>query len=173
MKLLHTADWHVGRTLHRRQRLDECAAVLEEVTEIAHREQVDAVLVCGDIFEHFAPSAEAERIVYGTLLNLRATGAHVVVVPGNHDYAKRLGAVEELFAAAGVQLVPEVRRPSEGGIVKLTARDGHTRAEIACLPWVGERLLFSAADMMRRAGGAVQGVRGGAPAADRPPVRAA
>src|SRR4051794_17037813 len=122
MKLLHTGDWHVGRTLHRRQRLDECAAVLQEVTEIARSEQVDVVLVCGDVFEHFAPSAEAERIVYGTLLALRATGAEVIVIPGNHDYAKRFGAVEEVFSAAGVRVVPEVRRPSQGGIVKVTAR---------------------------------------------------
>jgi exonuclease SbcD len=148
MKLLHTGDWHVGRTLHRRQRLDECADVLDEVTAIARNEDVDVVLVCGDIFEHFAPSAEAERIVYRTLLALRATGAEVIVVPGNHDYAKRFGAVEELFAAAGVSVVPEVRRPAEGGIVKLTGRGG-TRVEIACLPWIGERLLYSAADLMR------------------------
>src|SRR3954470_450788 len=124
MKLLHTADWHVGRTLHRRQRLDECAAVLDEVTEIARDEQVDAVLVCGDVFEHFAPSAEAERIVYSTLLALRATGAEVLVIPCNHDNAKRFRAVESLCQAAGVRVVPEVRRPTEGGVVEFNGRDG-------------------------------------------------
>lgn len=148
MRLLHTGDWHVGRTLHRRQRLDECDAVLAEVTEIARREAVDVVLVCGDVFEHYAPSAEAERIVYSTLLALRATAAEVVVVPGNQDNAKRFGAVEQVFGAAGVRVVPEVRRPDAGGVVELTGRDG-TRVQIACLPWVAERLLYSAADLMR------------------------
>ncbi|MDA0160595.1 exonuclease SbcCD subunit D [Solirubrobacter ginsenosidimutans] len=147
MRLLHTGDWHVGRTLHRRQRLDECAAVLGELVEVAAAEAVDAVLVCGDVFEHFAPSAEAESIVYRTLLALRATGAEVVVIPGNHDYARRFAAVEGLFAAAGVTAVSSVRRPDQGGIVRLTARDG-TALEVACLPWVGERTLSSAADLM-------------------------
>ena len=54
------------------------------------------MLVCGDVFEHFAPSAEAERIVYSTLLALRATGAEILVIPGNHDNAKRFAAVERL-----------------------------------------------------------------------------
>lgn len=147
MKLLHTADWHVGRTLHRRQRLDEAAAVLDEVVEIAGREAVELVLVCGDLFERQTPSAEAERIVYSTLLRLREGGAEVLVVTGNHDNPRRFSAVEELFAAAGVRVVPEVRRPDAGGVVSVATGDG-TRAQIACLPWVPERLLFGAEEMM-------------------------
>jgi len=147
VRILHTGDWHVGRTLHRRQRLEESEAVLSEVVQIAAGQQVDLVLVCGDVFDHFAPSAEAERIVYRTLLDLRGTGAEVVVVPGNHDNARRFTAVEALFAAAGVQVVSEVRRPDAGGIVRLRGRDG-TPVEVACLPWVAERMLFGAAEMM-------------------------
>lgn len=148
MRLLHTGDWHVGRTLHRRHRLDECETVLEEVVGIAESESVDVVLVCGDVFEHYAPSAEAERIVYKTLLDLRATGAEVIVVPGNHDNPKRFGAVESLLGAAGVRVVPEVRRPDEGGVVEVTI-DGGSRLQVACLPWVAERVLYTAADLMR------------------------
>lgn len=148
MRILHTADWHVGRTLHRRQRLDECKAVLDEVVEIAQREQVDLVLVCGDVFDQYAPSAEAERIVYSALLALRHTGSDVVVIPGNHDNAKRFRAVEALFEAAGVHVVSDVRRPADGGVIELTVRDG-TRVQVACLPWVAERMLYSAADLMR------------------------
>jgi exonuclease SbcD len=147
LRVLHTGDWHVGRTLHRRQRLEEAAAVLTEVVEIAERETVDLVLVCGDLFEHHAPSAEAERIVYSTLLALRRSGAEVVVVPGNHDNAKRFRAIEEVFAAAHVHVVPDVRRPAEGGVVEIEGRDG-VRAQVACLPWVPERLMFGAEEMM-------------------------
>ena len=95
-------------------------------------------------------------------------------IPGNHDYAKRLGAVEALFAAAGVHVVPEVRRPERrAASSSCTARDGTTRAEIACLPWVRRAAAVQRGGHDARAGGAVQGVRGGAPAADRPPLRAA
>lgn len=145
MRILHTADWHVGRTLHRRQRLDEADEVLGEIVTVAEREAVDLVLVCGDLFEHYAPSAEAERIVYRTLLELRKR-AQVVVIAGNHDNAKRLSAVREVFGAAGVWLVPEIRRPDQGGVVQLSC--GGQRAQIACLPWVAERLLFDAEGMM-------------------------
>lgn len=149
MKLLHTGDWHVGRTLHRRQRLEECEAALAEVAAIAREEAVDVVLVCGDVFEHFAPSAAAERIVYAALLALREIGVEMIVIPGNHDNAKRFGAIENLLLAAGVRLVPEVRRPDAGGIIEVTARDGATRLQVACLPWVAERALHTAADLMR------------------------
>jgi exonuclease SbcD len=147
MRILHTGDWHVGRTLHRRQRLDEAREVLAEVIEITERQAVDLVLVCGDVFEHYAPSAEAEQIVYRTLLALRRTGSDVVVIAGNHDNARRLAAVEEVFGATGVRLVPDVRRPDAGGVIELQARSGE-RAQVACLPWIPERLLFGADEMM-------------------------
>ena len=148
MRILHTADWHVGRTLYRRQRLDECEAVLAELAQIAAEEQVDLVLVCGDVFEQYAPSAEAERIVYSTLLALRQTGAQVLVIPGNHDNPRRFHAVEEVFAVAGVRIVPKVMRPERGGVVEIKASDG-ARVQVACLPWVAERELYTAADLMR------------------------
>jgi exonuclease SbcD len=148
MRILHTGDWHVGRTLHRRPRLDEVEAALREVTEIAAEEAVDLVLVCGDVFEHSAPSAEAERIVYDALLALRGTGARLVVVPGNHDNARRFAAVEKLLHVAGIDVVPGVRRPQEGGILEIPSRNGDTAAQVAALPWVPERVLFGAAEMM-------------------------
>jgi exonuclease SbcD len=148
MKILHTADWHVGRTIHRRQRLDEAAAVLDEVVAIAEGEEVDLVLVCGDVYEHFAPSAEAERIVYTALLRLSRAAIPVVLVAGNHDYARRLVAVQELLRAVDVHVAAEPRRPSEGGVIEIQSREGDETAQIAVLPWVPERLLFGAEEMM-------------------------
>lgn len=148
MRVLHTADWHVGKTLHRRQRLDEVAAVLNEVVEIARDQAVDLTLVCGDIFDQFAPSAEAERIVYKALVDLRATGCAVLAIPGNHDNARRFAAIERLSEAAGIQFVPAVRRPDAGGILEIPSRDGSQIAQVAALPWVPEKQLFGAEEMM-------------------------
>jgi exonuclease SbcD len=148
MRVLHTGDWHVGKTLHRRQRLEEVDRVLGEVVAIARDEAVDLTLVCGDVFDHFAPSAEAERIVYRALLGLREAGSAVVVIPGNHDNAKRFGAVEQLSEAAGIVVVPEVRRPGAGGVVEVASRDGAQVAQVAVLPWVPEKALFGAEEMM-------------------------
>jgi DNA repair protein SbcD/Mre11 len=148
MRVLHTADWHVGKTLRRQQRLDEAEAVIHEVVEIAASERVDLTLVCGDLFDQFAPSAEAERIVYRSLVALRDAGSAVLVLPGNHDNAKRFAAIERLFEAAGILVVPEVRRPDQGGIVTVASRDRTQTAQVATLPWVTERLLFGAEQMM-------------------------
>jgi exonuclease SbcD len=148
MRILHTADWHVGKTLRRRPRLAETADVLADVVRIAFEEEVDVVLVCGDIFDQFAPSAEAERVVYQTLLELRAGGSQVLVIPGNHDNAKRFSAIEQLTGAAGIQLVPEVRRPESGGLIELPSRDGKHVAQVATLPWVSEKSLIGAEEMM-------------------------
>ena len=95
MRFLHTGDWHVGKTLRGRSRADEHRAVLAEIAAIAEAEQVDAVLVAGDLFDSAAPTAETEQIVYHALLALARTGAHVVVVSGNHDNERRLQAVAE------------------------------------------------------------------------------
>lgn len=148
MRILHTGDWHLGKTLHRHQRLDEAAEVLDEVVQIAREADVDLTLVCGDVFDQFAPSAEAERIVYRALVELRATGSAVLVIPGNHDNARRFAAIEGLSGAAGVLIVPEVRRPDAGGIIEFTSRDGKHVAQVAALPWVPEKRLFGAEEMM-------------------------
>jgi len=74
VKLLHTADWHVGKQLRGRSRLDEHRRVLGEIAQVAAREQVDVVLVVGDLFETTAPSPDAQRVVWDRLLGLRATG---------------------------------------------------------------------------------------------------
>jgi exonuclease SbcD len=148
MRILHTADWHVGKTIQRRQRLDEARAALDEIVAIAQAEEVDLVLVCGDAFDSFSPSAEAERIVYETLLALSRAGIPVVLVGGNHDYSKRLRAVESLLGAIDVHVVADVRRPDAGGVIEVAARDGSEIAQVAVLPWVPERSLFGAEEMM-------------------------
>ncbi len=152
MKVLHTSDWHVGRTLARRSRLEECRDVLGEVVAIAEREVVDAVLVCGDVFEHQAPSAEAEAVVYDTLLAFEEREIPVLILPGNHDHPHRWKALEPLLERFRIRVIPEVRRPDRGGIVGIPARDNSTELQVASLPWVFERRLVGARELMGLSG---------------------
>src|SRR5207249_3662895 len=78
MRFLHTGDWHIGKMLKGRNRLDEQTAVLAEIVDIACRERVDALLLGGDVFDSFAPSPEAERLVYATLADCCGGGIPVV-----------------------------------------------------------------------------------------------
>jgi exonuclease SbcD len=148
MRILHTADWHIGKTLARQSRLDETRAALDQVVGIAVQEKVDAVLVCGDIFEHQAPSAEAESLAYETLLRLAEHDITTVLIPGNHDHAERWGALTPILDRCSVRVVPEVLRPSEGGIVSVPSRDGESTLQVAALPWVGERRVTGAEQLL-------------------------
>lgn len=146
MRFLHTGDWHVGKTLRGRSRADEHRAVLTEIAEIANDQEVDAVLVAGDLFDTAAPGPESEEIVYETLLSLSRKRT-VVVIAGNHDNPNRLNAVKPLLGLGNVIALPRVARPEEGGVVELTAASGE-RARVALLPFVSQRGIVRAEALM-------------------------
>ncbi|WP_409490497.1 exonuclease SbcCD subunit D [Amycolatopsis sp. cmx-11-12] len=104
MKLLHTSDWHIGRTFHGADLLAEQEAVLGHLADLVVAESVDVVLVSGDIYDRAVPSAEAVRVATTALGRLRQAGAQLVMTPGNHDSAPRLGAFAEFAAAGGLHL---------------------------------------------------------------------
>jgi DNA repair protein SbcD/Mre11 len=145
MRFLHTSDWHIGRTIRGRDRMEEAAGVLDEIVEIAQDAELDLVIIAGDLFDARVPPAEAEKLVNQTLLRLRDTGAAVVAIAGNHESQPRLEAVVPLFAELGIHLVTRVKRPDEGGIIRIPSRSGDELAEVACIPFVPERAFGDAA----------------------------
>ncbi|MDP8957095.1 MAG: exonuclease SbcCD subunit D [Actinomycetota bacterium] len=149
MRLLHTSDWHVGKTIRGRSRLDEFDEALDEVCRIAIDERVDAVLVAGDLYEYRSPAPEADRLVFETFLRLHDAGIPVIVIPGNHDSPVRLEAVTKLLHAVGVIVVPRVVPPDGGGLVEIVSRDGSERALIACVPFVPERRFGDATSLFK------------------------
>ncbi|NNC39300.1 MAG: exonuclease subunit SbcD, partial [Acidimicrobiia bacterium] len=143
MKLLHTSDWHVGRTIRGRSRAEEHRAVLAEMAGIAASESVDLILVAGDVFDVSAPSPESERIVYQALLAL-AEVAPVLVVSGNHDHPRRLEAVTPLLELGRVTVRAMPARPEDGGLVRFA--DFNTT--VALLPFLSQRAIVTADDLM-------------------------
>jgi DNA repair protein SbcD/Mre11 len=142
MKLLHTSDWHVGKAIRGRSRVDEHVAVLAEVAGVAEAESVDLVVVAGDLFDTATPTAEAERVVYRALLDLAAGGRPVVVIAGNHDSPQRLAAVAPLSEASGIHVASAIRPPSEGGVLELG--DGSERTLLALVPFPSQRYVVTA-----------------------------
>ena len=139
MRFLHTSDWHIGKTIRGRSRLDEFHQALSEVISIAVDESVDAVFVAGDLYDHRSPSPEADALLFETLVRLHRARLPVVAIPGNHDSAVRMEALAKLLEAIGVVMVPRVVPPESGGVVELPSRDGSGQALIACVPFVPER----------------------------------
>ena len=148
MRFLHTADWHVGKPLRGRSRLDEYAAALEQVVGIATDRKVDAVLLAGDVFDSPAPPPEAEKLVYDFLARLVSERIACVVIAGNHDHPRKLGALASLLEGLRIHVRPEVRPPDQGGVVSLASRDGREEARIAVLPFVPERRVVDACTVM-------------------------
>lgn len=147
MRILHTADWHVGRAVRGRSRVDEHVAVLDELARLAETERADLILVAGDVFDTAAPSPEAERIAYRGLLDLAETGAEVVVVAGNHDHPSRLEAIAPLLEGARVHVGATVRRPDDGGVIDVAVRTGEV-ARVALLPFLSQRGVVRADALM-------------------------
>ncbi|MCW2714988.1 MAG: exonuclease [Frankiales bacterium] len=104
MRLLHTSDWHLGRSLHRCDLRAAQAGYLDHLVEVVRSESVDAVLVSGDVYDRAVPPVDAVELCETALVRLRETGARVVVISGNHDSARRLGFGSRLVDAAGVHL---------------------------------------------------------------------
>lgn len=130
MRLLHTSDWHLGRTLHGVDLLGHQAAFLDHLVEVARAERVDAVLVAGDVYDRAVPPVEAVQVLADALRRLSETAA-VVVTPGNHDSAIRLGFGAELMRD-GVHLrarVADVGRP-------VVLADAHGPVVVHALPYL-------------------------------------
>lgn len=104
MRLLHTSDWHIGRTLHGTDLLAEQEAVLGGLAAVVTAEAVDLVVVAGDIYDRAVPSADATAVLDRVVARLLAAGAQVVLTPGNHDSARRLGTFSGLLSAAGLHV---------------------------------------------------------------------
>lgn len=147
MKILHTADWHVGKVLKGRSRAEEHADVLRELVELARREDVDAVVVAGDLFDTAAPSPESQALVVRTLLALREDGRDVAVLAGNHDNPRLLDVYGLALRTAGVHIVGTFRRPDLGGVLPFTARSGEP-VRLAALPFLSHRYAVRAAEAL-------------------------
>ena len=148
MKILHTADWHVGKVLKNQPRFDEHQAVLAELVRIADREDVDLVVVAGDLFETTTPGPQAQGLVMTTLLKLRARGRHVVVLAGNHDNLRLVDEVyRPVLGELGVHVLGHPKRPDSGGTIELTTREGE-RAKVAALPFLSYRYAVRAAEVV-------------------------
>jgi exonuclease SbcD len=104
MRLLHTSDWHLGRSLHKADLREAQERFLDHLVETARAERVDAVLIAGDVYDRAVPPVDAVALCEQALVRLRDTGARVIVISGNHDSARRLGFSSALIDASGVHL---------------------------------------------------------------------
>ncbi|EAQ74745.1 MULTISPECIES: exonuclease SbcCD subunit D [unclassified Synechococcus] len=134
MRLLHTSDWHLGRSFHGASLLQEQAEVLARIVALARDGVVDAVLIAGDLYDRAIPPAEAVLLFNDTLAQLRQSGAAVVAIAGNHDSHVRVSVYDPLLASFGVTIRGDVRRAHEPVLV--SPRLGGAPVAIYPLPYL-------------------------------------
>ncbi|SFD44367.1 exonuclease SbcCD subunit D C-terminal domain-containing protein [Massilia yuzhufengensis] len=144
MRLLHTSDWHLGQTLHNYDRTYEHGCFLAWLVDTLVEQDIDVLLIAGDIFDNANPSAAAHRQLYRFLQQARSRVPHlqVVVIAGNHDSPGRLEAPTPLLEAHGTVVVGNVGRTPDGEVdlerllVPLRDRAGAVRAWCLAIPFL-------------------------------------
>jgi exonuclease SbcD len=135
MRCLHTADWHVGRTIRNRSRVDEHRAIFAEMLEIAEADNIEAFLVAGDIFHERKPPPEAIQLVTELWAELSARGIPVIAIPGNHDDPALLASLAPLAARANIHIVTEPHALRLGDL------------GVACVPYIHPHRVTNIAEM--------------------------
>ncbi len=131
MRILHTSDWHIGRTFHGYSTLEALRGVLAVLVEQVREHEVDAVIVAGDVFDSATPAAECYTLLSDTLRGLADTGARVIVTSGNHDSAARLGFQAGLLRD-GIHVITD---PLSVG-TPLTLTDAHGPVHVYGIPYL-------------------------------------
>ncbi|GAA0851425.1 exonuclease SbcCD subunit D [Streptosporangium amethystogenes subsp. fukuiense] len=162
MRVLHTSDWHLGRSFHRESLLAAQGAFVDHLIETVRSERIDVVAVSGDVYDRALPSVDAVELCNQALRRLVDTGTRTLLISGNHDSARRLGFGAHLIDAAGVHLRTDPERVGEPVVVDDVAFYGipYLEPELVRAPWelperthtaaIGHAMSLIRADLARR-----------------------
>ncbi|HLR13040.1 MAG TPA: exonuclease SbcCD subunit D C-terminal domain-containing protein [Burkholderiaceae bacterium] len=140
MKILHTSDWHLGRSLHGRARYAEFEGFLAWLLEALEQHAIDVLLVAGDIFDTTTPTHRAQALYYQFLARVAQTGCrHVVIIAGNHDSPSLLEAPQSLLEALQVHVVARADQGPEHEIVLLKDARNHPELLVCAVPYLRDR----------------------------------
>ena len=140
MKILHTSDWHIGRTLYGRKRYEEFEAFLTWLAETIQENAIDALLVAGDVFDTSAPSHRAQELYYRFLCRVAASSCrHIVVVAGNHDSPSFLNAPRELLKVLDVHVVGSASEDPEDEVLVLRNKQDAPELIVCAVPYLRDR----------------------------------
>ena len=139
MKILHTSDWHLGRSLYGRKRYEEFSAFLDWLVQTIENEKIDALLVAGDVFDTSTPSNRAQELYYRFLCRVAASCCrHVVVIAGNHDSPSFLNAPKELLRVLNVYVVGSMTDALEDEVFVLHT-DDKPEAIVCAVPYLRDK----------------------------------
>lgn len=141
MRLLHTSDWHLGRSFHGVGMLDAQQDFIDQLVEFVRAEKVDVVLIAGDVYDRALPGVDVVRLLDDALVRLTDAGAQVVLTSGNHDSAIRLGFASRLLERGGVHLRTRLAELDVPVLLPLDATADGPVLAIYGIPWLEPRLV--------------------------------
>lgn len=140
MKLLHTSDWHIGRALYGRKRYEEFEGFLNWLADFIETENIDVLLVAGDVFDNSTPSNRAQELYYRFLCRVASSERrHVVVIAGNHDSPSFLNAPKELLKFLNIHVVGCASEQPDDELLVLSAQDGVPMVIVCAIPYLRDR----------------------------------
>lgn len=145
MKILHTADWHIGKKLHKQDLSEDFDLFIKWLCECIREHSVDVLLVSGDVFDLANPSSEARRQYYKSLLILRELGCKIILTGGNHDSPAMLDAPKHLLKELDLHVIGGLPADLEEVLIPLENEKGETEAVVAALPYLRDSDLRLAA----------------------------
>jgi len=140
LKIIHTSDWHIGRSLYGRKRYDEFEAFLNWMADFIKSEEIEALLISGDIFDNIAPSNRAQELYYRFLCNVVGSHCrHVVITAGNHDSPSFLNAPREVLRFLNVHVVGCMSESTADEVIVLSDEKGVAELIICAVPYLRDR----------------------------------
>ncbi|CAI1592298.1 Nuclease sbcCD subunit D [Serratia quinivorans] len=143
MRLIHTSDWHLGQYFFTKSRAAEHQAFLRWLIEQIEQQQVDALIVAGDLFDTGSPPSYARELYNRFVVELQRTGCQLVVLGGNHDSVATLNESRELLSCLNTTVIANAQSETEQQILVLNRRDGQPGAVLCAIPFLRPRDLLT------------------------------
>lgn len=140
MKILHTSDWHLGRSLYGRKRYEEFTSFLDWLSKTIKSENIDILLVAGDVFDTSTPGNHAQKLYYRFLCHIAHSSCHhIVIIAGNHDSPSFLAAPKELLQILNVYVIGTVTAQLKDEVLVLSDKNNHPEAIICAVPYLRDK----------------------------------
>ncbi len=143
MKILHTADWHIGKKLHKHYLYEDFDLFINWLIKLITDKEIEAVLISGDVFDLANPSAEARKQYYRALLQLRKTNCQLIITGGNHDSPSMLDAPKEILNELNVTVIGGMPSEVEECLIPLQNKKGENELIVAAIPFLRDSDLRS------------------------------
>ncbi len=143
MKILHTADWHIGKKLHKHYLYEDFDLFINWLIKLITEQEIEAVLISGDVFDLANPSAEARKQYYRALLQLRKTNCQLIITGGNHDSPSMLDAPKEILNELNVTVIGGMPSKIEECLIPLQNKKGENELIVAAIPFLRDSDLRS------------------------------